>query len=130
MTLPTPKCHSFPQVTWLEGHSLAQTVFTNLYLHSPHIIEDRALKAFTILVLRLVDVVRERISRASVFEEEDFQAATYGFKMAPDVTDLRALGMMKEVEEEAFRLSKVCAKSFLSNSLSGFLLVISFVWCR
>ena len=23
-------------VTWLEGHSLAQTVFTNLYLHSPN----------------------------------------------------------------------------------------------
>ena len=22
-------------VTWLEGHSLAQTVFTNLYLHAP-----------------------------------------------------------------------------------------------
>ena len=24
-------------VTWLEGHSLAQTVFTNLYLHAPQL---------------------------------------------------------------------------------------------
>ncbi|KAJ8304627.1 hypothetical protein KUTeg_018210 [Tegillarca granosa] len=32
-------------VTWLEGHSLAQTVFTNLYLHNPYIIEDRNVRA-------------------------------------------------------------------------------------
>lgn len=25
---------------WLEGHSLAQTVFTNLYLHKPYLIES------------------------------------------------------------------------------------------
>ncbi|KAK2559132.1 N-alpha-acetyltransferase 35 [Acropora cervicornis] len=46
-------------VTWLDGHSLVQTVFTCLYMHNPFIIEDPCLK-------------------------EDFQAMTYGFKMASE----------------------------------------------
>ena len=56
-------------MTWLEGHSLAQTVFTNLYLHDPHQIENRTLKAFSICMLKIVDVIRDRINRAGVFEE-------------------------------------------------------------
>ncbi len=57
------------QVTWLEGHSLAQTMFTNFYLHNPCIIEDRILKAFSINMLKTIDLIRDRVNRASVFEE-------------------------------------------------------------
>jgi hypothetical protein len=57
------------QVTWLEGHSLAQTVFTNLYLHNPYEIEDKTIKAFGICMLKLVDIIRDSINRASVYEE-------------------------------------------------------------
>ncbi len=57
------------QVTWLEGHSLAQTMFTNLYLHNPYIIEDRVLKAFSINMLKTIDLIRDRVNRAGVFEE-------------------------------------------------------------
>lgn len=32
---------------------------------------------------------------------------TYGFKMAADVTDTRATGMMKEVEDDLNRIIKV-----------------------
>ncbi|XP_067665722.1 N-alpha-acetyltransferase 35, NatC auxiliary subunit-like [Haliotis asinina] len=94
-------------VTWLEGHSLAQTVFTNLYLHDPYLIEDRCLKAFSICSLKIVDNIREKINRANVFEEEDFQPMSYGFKMAAEVTDARTSGMMKEVEEDVNRLIKM-----------------------
>ncbi|XP_052824393.1 N-alpha-acetyltransferase 35, NatC auxiliary subunit [Octopus bimaculoides] len=93
-------------VTWLEGHSLAQTVFTNLYLHNPYIIEDRYLKAFCICILKTVDIIRDRVNRAGAFEEEDFQLVTYGFKMAAETSDVRAIGMMKEVEEEVNRIIK------------------------
>ena len=34
----------FVQVTWLDGHSLIQTVFICLYVHDPYIIEDPCLK--------------------------------------------------------------------------------------
>ncbi len=56
-------------MTWLEGHSLAQTMFTNLYLHNPYVIEDRVLKAFSINMLKTIDIIRDRVNRASVFEE-------------------------------------------------------------
>ncbi|CAC5376619.1 NAA35 [Mytilus coruscus] len=104
-------------VTWLEGHSLAQTVFTNLYLHDPYIIEDRCLKAFSIGMLKIIDHIRDRVNRASVFEEEDFQTMTYGFKMAADITDVRATGMMKEIEDEINRILKVRVQDDINRIL-------------
>nr|KAG5696325.1 hypothetical protein BaRGS_027935 [Batillaria attramentaria] len=65
------------------------TIFTNLYLHNPYIINDRCLKAFCIVMLKTVD--------------EDFQPMSYGFKMAGDVTETRASGMLKEVEDDLAR---------------------------
>ncbi|XP_064460377.1 N-alpha-acetyltransferase 35, NatC auxiliary subunit-like [Ornithodoros turicata] len=93
-------------VTWLEGHSLVQTVFTNLYLHKPHMIEDKVMKAFSICTLKVVDIVKNFVNRAAVFEEEDFQPLLYGYKLDCDITDVRATGMMKEVEEELARTVK------------------------
>jgi len=105
-------------VTWLEGHSTAQSLFTNVYLHNPFIIEDVALKSFCIGILRLIDIVREIVNKSAAYEEEDFQAMTYGFKLAPDVTDVRAAGMLKEAEEELQRIIRnVRAKS--TDSFSG-----------
>lgn len=33
---------------------------------------------------------------------------TYGFKMAADVTEVRAMGMLKEIEDDINRILKVC----------------------
>ncbi|XP_035667068.1 N-alpha-acetyltransferase 35, NatC auxiliary subunit-like isoform X1 [Branchiostoma floridae] len=93
-------------VTWLEGHSLAQTVFTCLYLHDPEVIEDRCMRAVALGVLKLVDLIKNNVNRASVFEEEDFQTMTYGFKLAGNVTDVRVTGMLREVEDEINRKVK------------------------
>merc|ERR1719347_606588 len=90
-------------VTWLEGHSTAQTLFTNVYLHNPYLIEDVALKAFSIGILRIIDMIRDIVNKAAAYEEEDFQPLTYGFKLAPDVTDVRAAGMLKEAEDDLQR---------------------------
>jgi len=104
-------------VTWLEGHSTAQTLFTNVYLHNPYLIEDVALKAFSIGILRLIDLIRDIVNKAAAYEEEDFQPLTYGFKLAPDVTDVRAAGMLKEAEDELQRrIRNVRAKSNESGS--------------
>uniref|UniRef100_A0A3Q2CIW7 N-alpha-acetyltransferase 35, NatC auxiliary subunit n=1 Tax=Cyprinodon variegatus TaxID=28743 RepID=A0A3Q2CIW7_CYPVA len=94
-------------ITWLEGHSLAQTVFTCLYVHNPDLIEEPALKAFALGLLKVCDIAREKVNKAAVFEEEDFQAMTYGFKMANNITDLRVTGMLKDVEDELQRKVKV-----------------------
>ncbi|XP_074992065.1 N-alpha-acetyltransferase 35, NatC auxiliary subunit-like [Calonectris borealis] len=84
-------------ITWLEGHSLAQTVFTCLYIHNLDFIEDPAMKAFALGILKICDIAREKVNKATVFEEEDFQSMTYGFKMANSVTDLRVTGFMDDV---------------------------------
>ncbi|XP_051875496.1 N-alpha-acetyltransferase 35, NatC auxiliary subunit isoform X2 [Pristis pectinata] len=93
-------------ITWLEGHSLAQTVFTCLYVHNPDLIEDSAMKAFALGILKICDIAREKVNKAAVFEEEDFQSMTYGFKMANNVTDLRVTGMLKDVEDDLQRRVK------------------------
>ncbi|XP_051822040.1 N-alpha-acetyltransferase 35, NatC auxiliary subunit isoform X3 [Antechinus flavipes] len=94
------------KITWLEGHSLAQTVFTCLYIHNPDFIEDPAMKAFALGILKICDIAREKVNKAAVFEEEDFQSMTYGFKMANSVTDLRVTGMLKDVEDDMQRRVK------------------------
>ena len=85
-------------VTWLEGHSLAQTVFTNLYLHSPWHVEHPLLKAYSIAILKLVDLIKDIVAKGSVFEEEDFQPLVYGFKLATEISEMRTGGMLREIE--------------------------------
>ncbi|KAJ8951440.1 hypothetical protein NQ318_006869 [Aromia moschata] len=50
-------------VSWLEGHSLAQTVFINLYLHKPYMIEDRVLKAFCLSVYKLLEIIKDLVHK-------------------------------------------------------------------
>lgn len=40
-------------MTWLEGHSLAQTILTNLYLHNPSAIQDKLMRSFSYAVLKV-----------------------------------------------------------------------------
>lgn len=46
-------------VSWLEGHSLAQTLLTCLYLHHPYQIEDRALRAFCCAMHKTAQIIRK-----------------------------------------------------------------------
>lgn len=48
-------------VSWLEGHSVAQTLFTCLYLHQPHQIKDKPLRAFCLGMRNLIQVMRKII---------------------------------------------------------------------
>lgn len=48
-------------VSWLEGHSLAQTLFTCLYLHKPHSIEDKMLRSFCCVIHKMVQIIRKFI---------------------------------------------------------------------
>jgi len=52
---------------------LAQTVFTCLYIHNPDFIEDPAMKAFALGILKICDIAREKVNKAAVFEEVRFR---------------------------------------------------------
>merc|ERR1719193_1352031 len=94
-------------VAWLEGHSLVQTAFTNLYTHHPEKIEDATLRSFIYSLLKLIDVIRNLISRAGVYEEEDHQSPTYGFRLlSSDPLNLPQL--LKESEEENMKKCRRC----------------------
>lgn len=105
-------------VSWLEGHSLAQTVFTNLYLHQPHSINNKILKAFCIAVYKLLDCIRDCINQAQVFEEEDFQPMGYGYYLGSnpqsghtydaslEVTESKCISLLREQEEELNKKTK------------------------
>lgn len=41
-----------------------------------------------------------------MFEEEDFQPMVYGYRLVPDVSEARTMGMLKEVEEELHRRTR------------------------
>lgn len=87
-------------IAWLEGHSLAQTVFTNLYLHNPLKIEDKCIKWFSLLILKLVDFCLQFIQKAEVYEEEDFQPSLYNYRLDFDVSESKICSMVREVEDE------------------------------
>ncbi|XP_017799138.1 PREDICTED: N-alpha-acetyltransferase 35, NatC auxiliary subunit [Habropoda laboriosa] len=94
-------------VSWLEGHSLAQTVFTNLYLHQPSQIVDKPLKIFCYAVYKIIEIIKDCINKALVFEEEDFQSVTYGYRLQQDITEQKIISMLQEVEEELHRKSRI-----------------------
>ena len=85
--------------TWLDGASLAQTLFTNLYLHDPNFIQDNYIKCFSVAILKITNLMRNKIITAGVFEEEDFQLMNYSFKFAPDFNDQTTLSSLKTAED-------------------------------
>ncbi|XP_076658561.1 N-alpha-acetyltransferase 35 isoform X1 [Halictus rubicundus] len=94
-------------VSWLEGHSLAQTVFTNLYLHQPSQVIDKSLKTFCYAVYKIIEIIKDCINKALVFEEEDFQSVTYGYRLQQDIAEQKTISMLREVEEELHRKSRI-----------------------
>ncbi|KAL1448924.1 hypothetical protein WDU94_000173 [Cyamophila willieti] len=103
-------------VSWLGGHSLAQTLFTNIYLHKPHSLESPAMKAFAICIHKLIDVIRDFVNRGVVYEEEDFQPMLYGYRLIPDVCSMRTVGMLRELEDTLSKLP-VMSKNEDPNNL-------------
>lgn len=48
-------------VSWLEGHSPVQTIFTCLYLHNTGAIKDKTLMGFCNGILKLTGVIKKFI---------------------------------------------------------------------
>ncbi|CAF3203760.1 unnamed protein product [Rotaria socialis] len=87
---------------WLDGHSLALTLFTCVYLHDVTIIDDSHLRTICFTFIKLVDYIRERILlKAGLFEEEDFSGTlTYNFPFYRDFKEQTCLTDLKKSEDE------------------------------
>jgi N-alpha-acetyltransferase 35, NatC auxiliary subunit len=87
-------------ISWLEGHSPAQTIFTCLYLHDTSLIEDKYLLCFCNVILKLTAIIRKFINSARVYEEEDFQPAIYHFNLCNELSDQKVVSMLKDCEND------------------------------
>ena len=94
--------------TWLNGFTLAQTVFSCLYLLETDLSTSSLLRSFSVGIVKMVDYMREFICRGAVYSEDDQQAMCFGFNMLPSVSDASVAAALKDSEERlgaAVRLS-------------------------
>lgn len=92
-------------VSWLEGHSLAQTVYTCLYMHDVNAIGDTSLKAFCFGMNNSMRLVKDVILAAAVYEEEDFQPMIFPHPLE-ETSHEAVFGMLKQAEENLIRATK------------------------
>lgn len=86
--------------TWLEGHTLAQTVFTCMYLLDIEKVENIYLRAFSLAIVKTVEYMRACICQGRVFAEDDQQGVCHGFNMLTHVSESAIVASLKEAEEK------------------------------
>ena len=90
--------------TWLEGHTLAQTVFTCLYVLDTSVAENVMLRAYTIAIVKVIEFMRKSIFQGWVYGEEDQQAVCIGLDMLDSVCDVSVTSALKEARDRATSL--------------------------
>ena len=91
--------------TWLQGHTLAQTVFTSMYLLDVERIENIHLRAFAQGLIKTVEYMRACICLGRVFSEDDQQGVCFGFNMLGHLSEASVLASLKESDE---KLNTIC----------------------
>eukprot|EP00698_Gefionella_okellyi_P007243 TRINITY_DN1759_c1_g1_i1.p1 TRINITY_DN1759_c1_g1~~TRINITY_DN1759_c1_g1_i1.p1 ORF type:complete len:472 (-),score=91.50 TRINITY_DN1759_c1_g1_i1:1937-3325(-) len=93
---------------WLSGTSIAQTIFTCLYLHRLKDIADPILSAFGKTLLKTCEIFRLAVIRSDVHQEEDFVTHLYSLSLADDIEQEEILSRMKDAEERLLEVSRKC----------------------
>jgi len=91
-------------LSWLDGQSLAQSLFTCLYLHNPNEIKNKCLQTWSYAMLKLCRLVKDIIIMAHVVEDEDFQMNHFGFNLFDDLKVSKIVSNLREVEDDYGRL--------------------------
>ena len=99
--------------TWLEGHTLAQTVFTCMYLLDIDKVENIYLRAFSLAIVKTVEYMRACICQGRVFAEDDQQGVCHGFNMLTQVSESTIVASLREAEE---RLQNILKQSSSDQS--------------
>lgn len=92
-------------VSWLEGHSLAQTVYTCLYMHNINAIGDKSMRAFCLGLNNVMRLAKEIILAAAVYEEEDFQPMIFPHPLE-EVSHEAVYASLKLAEDELIKATK------------------------
>lgn len=96
------------EATWHKGHSLAQTVFSCIYLLRPDRTSSHALLYSYCRVVRATcNAVVLAVSDARTHEEEDIFTMTYGLPLKGD-GDEKCISMLHAVDETISRQLRAC----------------------
>ena len=85
--------------TWLQGYTLAQTVFSCVYLLDTERAESHYLRSFSTAVVKVVEYMREYICRGGVYAEDDQQGMCFGFNMLTSVSDTSVAAALRDSED-------------------------------
>ncbi|XP_010557611.1 PREDICTED: N-alpha-acetyltransferase 35, NatC auxiliary subunit [Tarenaya hassleriana] len=96
------------EATWHKGHSLAQTVFSCIYLLRPERTSSHAiLHSYCRVIRATCRAVVSAVSDARTNEEEDLFTMTYGLPLNAD-EDSKGLSLLNAVEETISRQLRAC----------------------
>ncbi|KAI4335670.1 hypothetical protein L6164_014298 [Bauhinia variegata] len=99
------------EATWHRGHSLAQTVYSCLYLLRPERTSSHALlHSYCKIIRATCKAVLSVVSDTRTHEEEDLFTMTYGLPLSGD-GDERCITMLNAVEETLSRQLRACKAS-------------------
>lgn len=74
-------------MSWLDGHTLPQTVFSCVYAQRIYQIPRFELFSFMRVLLATMDTIINLVLDEKVADDEDFMASTYGFNLQPLCSD-------------------------------------------
>lgn len=96
------------EATWHKGHSLAQTVYSCLYLLRPERTSSHALlHSFCQIIRATCKAVLSVVSDSRTHEEEDLFIMSYGLPLNEDGNE-RCLALLNAVEETLCRQLRAC----------------------
>ncbi|WVZ10325.1 hypothetical protein V8G54_014855 [Vigna mungo] len=106
------------EATWHKGHSLAQTVYSCLYLLRPERTLSHALLHSYCKVIRATcKAILSVVSEARTHEEEDLFTMSYGLPLSGD-GDEKCLSLLNAVEETISRQLRSCKASSSKRRVS------------
>ncbi|XP_027920615.1 N-alpha-acetyltransferase 35, NatC auxiliary subunit isoform X3 [Vigna unguiculata] len=106
------------EATWHKGHSLAQTVYSCLYLLRPERTSSHALLHSYCKVIRATcKAILSAVSEARTHEEEDLFTMAYGLPLSGD-GDEKCLSLLNAVEETISRQLRSCKASSSKRRVS------------
>ncbi|CAJ1944642.1 unnamed protein product [Sphenostylis stenocarpa] len=106
------------EATWHKGHSLAQTVYSCLYLLRPERISSHALlHSFCKVIRATCKAILSVVSEARTHEEEDLFTMAYGLPLSGD-GDEKCLSLLNAVEETISRQLRSCKASLSKRRVS------------
>ena len=103
------------EATWHKGHTLAQTVFTCIYLMKMERISSHAvLNSFCRILRATCNSVISVVSTARTHEEEDLFTMSFGLPLNGEGDD-KCLSVLNSVEETISRQLRACKSQALSK---------------